>query len=107
MVIKSTEAKFVHCLLTKLPESFSDFCGTISLLPNMLYMNTVVGMLQDRTTRNKGAKTSLMKCFFMPKIKESGSIMATSTTNSTQDQQANQPTRSSLVIIVATKVTFN
>ena len=38
---------------------------------------------------------------------ESGSTTATCTTNPIQDQQTTQPTRSSLVIIVATKITFN
>jgi hypothetical protein len=55
---KSTEAEFVHRLLTKLPESFSAFCDTISLLPNTPDMNTFIGMLQDRATRRKSAQTS-------------------------------------------------
>ena len=55
---KSTEVEFVHRLMIKLPESFSAFCDTISLLPNTPDMNTFLGMLQDRATRKKSAQTS-------------------------------------------------
>ena len=55
---KSTKVQFVHRLMIKLPESFSAFCDTISLLPHTPYINTFVGMLQDRATRNKSAQTS-------------------------------------------------
>ena len=55
---KSTIVEFVHRLMIKMLESFSAICDTISLLPNTPDINTFLGMLQDSTTRKKGAQTS-------------------------------------------------
>ena len=52
---KSTEVEFVHHLMMKLPESFSAFCDTISLLPNTPDMNTFIGMLQDSAAKKKSS----------------------------------------------------
>ena len=43
---KATEEEFVHHLMTKLLESFTEFCDTISLLPTTPSLNTFVGMLK-------------------------------------------------------------
>ena len=48
MQSKLTKFESVHQLLIKLPESFSAFCVTISLLPNTPDMSTFVVMLQDK-----------------------------------------------------------
>ena len=43
---KATKEEFVHHLMTKLLESFTEFCDTISLLPTTPSLNTFVGMLK-------------------------------------------------------------